>query len=342
VREVNAFRPGDTTATGQRLGEDCSALDVLREAARRTRFVQRRRELAGTQRGIGLSLFFHGAGFTGAGEVRLASRATLETTARGVRIRVANTEIGQGARTVLAQIVADALGIDYGLVDVHDADTRHVPDSGPTVASRTSMIVGRILERCALEMRKRLGGMAPSAYHQVHGALEVTEEYERPPGLHWDDEAYTGDAYGCFAYGCDVVEVEFDPDTYEVRPVHFTAVHEIGKVLHPTLAKGQIEGGSAQGLGYALTEHVVMKDGVMANAELTNYLVPTTRDVPPMDVVMLERPYATGPQGAKGLGELPMDGPAPAVVNAIRQLGLDVREIPATPERLMEAACGSR
>jgi len=341
VREINALRPGDTTATGQVLGNDCAALDVLREAVRRTRFSERRRELAGTTRGIGLSLFFHGAGFTGAGEVRLASRATLETTARGVRIRVANTEIGQGARTVLAQVVADAMDMDYSDVDVHEADTHHVPDSGPTVASRTCMIVGRLLERCAATMRERLGELSPADHYAKHGRMEVTEEYERPPGLHWDDDAYQGDAYGCFGYGCDVVEVELDPVTYEVRPVHLTAVVEIGKVLHPTLATGQIEGGSAQALGYALIEDVVMRDGRMANAELTNYLIPTTQDVPPMDVVMLERPYASGPQGAKGLGELPMDGPAPAVVNAIRHLGLDLREIPATPERVMEASCGS-
>ena len=113
------------------------------------------------------------------------------------------------------------------------------------------------------------------------------------------------------------------------------------QVLHPTLAAGQVEGGSAQALGYALIEEVAMRDGRMANADLTNYLIPTTQDIPPMDVVMIERPYASGPQGAKGLGELPMDGAAPAVVNAIRHLGVDLREIPATPERVMELACGS-
>ena len=103
----------------------------------------------------------------------------------------------------------------------------------------------------------------------------------------------------------------------------------------------QIEGGSAQGLGYALIEKVVMHDGAMANASLTNYTIPTTLDTPDMDVAILENPYAGGPWGAKGLGELPIDGPAPAVVNAIRHLGIDVREIPATPEIVM-AACDSR
>jgi len=106
------------------------------------------------------------------------------------------------------------------------------------------------------------------------------------------------------------------------------------------LAAGQIEGGSAQGLGYALLEEVVMRNGRMANAQLTNYIIPTTLDTPPLAVAMLENPYPHGPFGAKGVGEMPIDGPAPAVINALRHLRYDVREIPATPEKLM--ACASR
>jgi CO/xanthine dehydrogenase Mo-binding subunit len=122
-----------------------------------------------------------------------------------------------------------------------------------------------------------------------------------------------------------------------VRPLRATSVVEIGKAIHPVLAAGQVEGGTAQGLGYGLLEEVVMRDGRMANAQLTNYLVPTTLDTPSIDVVILENPYAHGPFGAKGVGEMPIDGPAPAAVNAIRSLGLDVRDIPATPERIMRA-----
>ena len=176
----------------------------------------------------------------------------------------------------------------------------------------------------------------------AHGSIAETCEYEAPPGLHFDEVAYRGDAYGTYAWACDVVEVELDPDTYEVRPTHFTAVQEIGRAINPIVVAGQIEGGTAQGLGYALLEEVVMRDGAMANASLTNYLIPTTLDTPPMDIVIFENAYVHGPSGAKGVGELPIDGPAPAVVNAIRHLGLDVREIPAVPERVMEAACASR
>jgi CO/xanthine dehydrogenase Mo-binding subunit len=338
VREINALRPGDVTATGQRLGRDCSARQVLREAVKRTDFKRRRAAIAGTNRGIGLSLFFHGSGFTGGGEVKLASRASLELTERGARILVASTEIGQGTRTMHAQIVADTLGVPYDCVEVSAADTAVVPDSGPTVASRTCMIVGRILQRCAEEMRRRVGRLTPREYLRRHGPLVVTRQYERPTEMQWDDASYRGDAYGTYGWACDVVELEVDRDTWEVKPVAFTTVHEIGKAIHPLLAEGQIEGGSVQGIGYALLEEVAMRDGRMANAQLTNYTIPTTLDTPPLRVVMLENPYAHGPFGAKGVGEMPIDGPAPAVINALRHAGFDLRAIPATPEKLMAAA----
>ena len=340
LREKNALRPGDTTATGQKLGPDCSAREVLREAVKRTKFSARRKKLAGTNRGIGLSLFFHGSGFTGSGEVKLASKASLALTKTGVTILVASTEIGQGTKTMLAQIVADTLRIPYEDVGVSAADTNQVPDSGPTVASRTCMIVGRILQRAAKDMRARLGRLSPRDYVKRHGDLIVTKEYERPVEMLWDDAQYRGDAYGSFGWACDVVEVEVDPATWQVTPVAFTSVHEIGKAIHPTLVRGQIEGGSAQGLGWALLEDVVMHDGRMANNSFTNYIVPTTLDTPDMDIVVLERPYKHGPFGAKGVGEMPIDGPAPAVLNALRHAGFALEEIPATPEKLM--ACSSR
>ena len=337
VRERNALRPGDTMATGQRIEANGGALRVLREAVRRTRFRQRRRALRGTDRGLGVALFFHGAGFTGSGEVKLRSKATLELTRRGVRVGVTATEIGQGARTVLAQIVATALGIPYEHVEMPPADTSLAPDSGPTVASRTTMIVGRLLELAARDLKRRLRGRTPAESWRAHGPISVTKEYTPPPGLTWDEEQYVGDAYGTWAWACDVAEVELDRDTGIVRPLRITSVADIGRVIHPVMARGQMEGGTAQAVGYALTEEVVMRDGRMANAQLTNYLIPTTADTPEIDVVFVERPYRNGAFGAKGVGELPMDGGAPAIVNALRSLGADVRAVPATPERVLDA-----
>jgi CO/xanthine dehydrogenase Mo-binding subunit len=341
LREKNALRPGDTMATGQVLGEDASALAVLREAVERSGFHRKRRAFRGTNRGIGLSLFYHGAGFTGSGEVFLASRASLELTARGARIRVGSTEMGQGTRTTLAQVVAEALGVPIEHIEVAEPDTALVPDSGPTVASRTCMVVGGLLKACAEEVNERLGGLPPERYLRRHGPLVVTKQYQSPPGIAWDDATYHGDAYATYGWGCDVAEVELDPVTYGVRPTRVTAVVEIGRAVNPLMVAGQVEGGTAQGLGYALLEEVVMREGRMANAQLTNYMVPTTLDTPPIDVTILERPYPHGPFGAKGVGEMPMSGPAPAVANALRHLGLDVRALPATPEKVLECASSS-
>jgi CO/xanthine dehydrogenase Mo-binding subunit len=340
LREMNALRPGDTTATGQVMKQDCSAVMVLEEAVRRTDYRAKRASYRGTNRTIGLALFYHGAGFTGSGERHLNSKARLDLTATGVRIAVGSTEIGQGTRTMHAQIVADALRIPYEDVEVAQPDTSVVADSGPTVASRTCMVVGKILEECALEMRERIGALTPQEFFRKNGAISVLRKYEPPGWIEWDDHSYLGDAYASYAWGCDVAELEVDPVTFEVRPIKVTAVHEFGRPIHPALARGQIEGGTAQGMGYALLENVVMKDGAMANAQLTNYVIPTTLDTPEYDVVMLENPYEGGPFGAKGLGELPMDGPGPAVVNALRHCGIDLRQIPATPEVI--AACSSR
>ena len=207
LRRMNALRPGDVTATGQTLRDDSSAHMVLEEAVRRTDFDRKRREWKGTNRSIGLSLFYHGAGFTGAGERNLKSRARLELTPTGVRIATGSTEIGQGTRTMHAQIVSDAMDVPYEDVEVAQPDTAKVADSEPTVASRTCMVVGKILEECAREMRARLGAMTPAEYHAAHGPFTVERKYEPPDWIVWDDHAYRGDAYATYAYGCDVAEL---------------------------------------------------------------------------------------------------------------------------------------
>jgi CO/xanthine dehydrogenase Mo-binding subunit len=265
----------------------------------------------------------------------------------------ANTEMGQGANTVFAQIAADALGLDYDQIEIAQPDTAAVPNSGPTVASRTSMVVGKLVETAALSLKHELvsSGLlvasdnsaeaftqAARTFIETRGPLRARSQYHAPPGLHWDDATYSGDAYGTFAWAVYVAEVSVDTATFEARVDDFVAVQEIGKVIHPVLAAGQIEGGVAQGVGYALTENVVWQNGRMANGQMTNYIMPTAADLPRIRVFFEENPYAFGPSGAKGIGELPIDGPAPAILNAIENAtGLSIGEIPATPERIMQA-----
>jgi CO/xanthine dehydrogenase Mo-binding subunit len=266
-----------------------------------------------------------------------------------VRILVAATEMGQGSHTTLAQIAAQALNIPYDHVEVAEQDTAHVPNSGPTVASRTCMIVGKLVETAALELKGRLddAGLAGdfaaacAEYIRLHGELRHFARYKAPLGIQWDDNAYQGDAYGAYAWAVYVAEVAVDTLTYEATVTDFVAVQEVGRVIHPLIAEGQIEGGVAQGIGFALYENVLWKDGQMINNQMTNYIMPTALDVPPIRVFFTEMPYVYGPAGAKGIGELPIDGPAPAIANALENaLGVPFNEIPAIPERIMLAVKG--
>jgi CO/xanthine dehydrogenase Mo-binding subunit len=269
-----------------------------------------------------------------------------------LRVLSASTEIGQGTNTVFAQIAADALGLDYDSVEVVRPDTAGVPNSGPTVASRTTMIVGKLVETAALQIKETLKGAnlvgdtftreefarACARYTEAHGALRSFTQYRQPEDIEWDDERYRGDAYGAYAWAVYVAEVSVDTLTYEARVEDFVAVQEVGRVIHPVLAAGQIEGGVAQGIGWALYENVVWREGRMANGQMTNYIIPTSADIPPIRVHFFENPYAGGPAGAKGIGELPMDGPAPAILNAIEHAtGVAFDHVPLTPEALMDA-----
>jgi CO/xanthine dehydrogenase Mo-binding subunit len=320
--------------------------------AKRERFA-RENASARVKRGIGFAAFMHGAGFTGSGEKFLQSVVGCEATAEGrLRVLAASTEIGQGTNTIFAQIAAEALGLDYERVEVVRPDTGNVPNSGPTVASRTCMIVGKLVESAALGIKHQLAaaGLLPERftteeferacreYTARHGALKSFTQYKQPDDINWDDERYRGDAYGAYAWAVYVAEVSVDTSTYEARVEDFVAVQEVGRVIHPVLAAGQIEGGVAQGIGFALYERVAWERGRMANGQMTNYIIPTAADVPPIRVHFFENPYPGGPAGAKGIGELPMDGPAPAVLNAIENaLGVAFDHVPLTPEAVMEA-----
>jgi CO/xanthine dehydrogenase Mo-binding subunit len=180
-------------------------------------------------------------------------------------------------------------------------------------------------------------------YLQERGPLSVIESYRHPAGIEWDEEAYRGDAYPCYGWAATAVEVEVDLDTYQVSLLEVTTAADVGRAIHPLLAEGQVEGGTVQALGYALLEEHVYEKGRLLNTRMQNYLIPTALDVPRMKTVLLENPYPEGPYGAKGVGELPMDGPAPAVVAAVlHATGALVPELPLSPDRVMRALLGNR
>ncbi len=358
-RRRNFIKEGETTATSQVIREKVDMDQLLDRAFELTDYHRKRQSFAASntngervKKGIGFASFMHGAGFTGSGEVYLSSIVGAEGTPEGkVKILAASTEIGQGTNTVFAQIASEALGVDDSLIEVAQPDTAHVPNSGPTVASRTSMVVGKLVESAALGLKQTLiaSGLlsedydsakfqnACAEYIKTFGPLKAYSKYQPPPNIVWDDEKYQGDAYGAYAWAVYVAEISVDTLTYEAHVDDFVAVQEVGRVINPILAAGQIEGGVAQAIGFTLFENVVWQNGRMANNQMTNYIIPTPVDIPPIRVYFEENPYAYGPGGAKGIGELPMDGAAPAILNAIENAtGISFTHVPLMPEALME------
>jgi CO/xanthine dehydrogenase Mo-binding subunit len=365
LRRRNFIREGETTATDQVIRERVDMAGLLARAfelsgyeAKQARFARENANGSNIKRGMGFASFMHGAGFTGSGEVFLQSIVGCEAGADGrVHVLAASTEIGQGTNTIFAQIAAEALRLDYDMIEVSQPDTAAVPNSGPTVASRTCMIVGKLVESAALGLRQTLQGAgllaesyttdewreACQSYTEQRGALKSFSQYKPPPGINWDEGHYRGDAYGAYAWAVYVAEVSIDLLTYEARVEDFVAVQEVGRVIHPVLAAGQIEGGVAQAIGYTLYEKVAWREGRMANSQMTNYIIPTAADIPNIRVHFEETPYPYGPAGAKGIGELPMDGAAPAILNAIENATkVALTHIPLMPEDLMRALGDAR
>jgi CO/xanthine dehydrogenase Mo-binding subunit len=335
LRRKWMLRLGDTTATGQVLTESVGSEMVLDAALKAAPHVGTSARLH-VRRGRGLSLVFHGSGFTGSGEKKLQGTIAMEALADGTfRILTASTEIGQGTKTIFCQLAADALGVEMDKVVLAPQDTSLVPDSGPTVASRTAMIVGRLVQEAAIEIKDRLQREKPP--------LHVQKSYVQPDSLRWDETTYRGDAYPIYAWACTIVDVDVDMITGEVHVTDLVTAVDCGKALHPVMAEGQIEGGSLQAVGWATIEEIKMKDGGYQNDRLATYLIPTALDAPRMRTILIENPYSRGPSGAKGIGELPMDGPAPAIIAAIHDAtGVWLDEIPATPEKVLAALSGTR
>lgn len=357
LRRNNLLVRGDTTAVGQVIEENIDLAGVLDTAMTSARYVERRAEAerfnaAGgpLRKGVGIATFFHGSGFTGAGEVHLASVADVEAKADGTLVVLAaSTEIGQGTNTVFTQMAADAAGIDPARIVIQNPDTAEVPNSGPTVASRTCMVVGNLITRAIADLvaKLRASGLLEAEYDDAawisacrrylenNTRLRGTAKYKPPPGINWDEVNFQGDAYAYYAWAVYIAAVTVDTRTAETTVDDFVAVQEIGRTVNPLMAEGQIEGGVAQAIGWALYEDVVWREGRVANPEMTNYIIPTAVDTPPIRVTFAE-PFSPDPV-AKGIGELPMDGPAPALLSAVAMAtGTDPCRVPLMPEQLME------
>jgi CO/xanthine dehydrogenase Mo-binding subunit len=371
LREKNILRVGDRTATGQLLDHSVGlgeCVERVRSAYEDTK--KRTSKSQGTvRRGTGVSVVYYGVGL-GAGGRPLAKTGAYVHVAKdgSCSAAVGTTDMGQGMRTVLAQIVAEELGLDYEAVSVLPTDTSRVPDSGPTVASRATTMSGNALRDACAEIRQSLAAAVAERFlcdldlvelrgaefiaHDgrtaaVADAIKWAHDDRRhtaasgfcvSPATSFDPETGQGDAYVVYAYAANVAEVEVDIETGVVRVVRVTAAHDVGKAINPQLVEGQIEGGTVQGCGFARFEELLLEEGNVINPSFSTYTIPTSVDAPIVSSIIVEHAYRDGPYGAKGFGEQPLMGIAPAVANAVFDaVGVRLRELPLTPERVSEA-----
>ncbi|WP_410895868.1 xanthine dehydrogenase family protein molybdopterin-binding subunit [Neobacillus sp. 204] len=283
------------------------------------------------KKGIGTSLFLHGCGFTGSGE-RDHIKATVKLVKSKddqVSLKISNSDMGQGILTTLCKIVAKELDLPYEDVLYPYPDTKEVPDSGPTVASRTTMIVGKLLERAAKKLKYQW---------QTGVEQEVVEHYVHREMIPWNELTFTGDAYPAYSWGVNIVELEVDTLTGNVKLEKVYGNYEVGKVIDERIMKGQIDGGLAQGLAYGYLEKMTSHLGKIQQKSISDYGPPTSLDVVPIESKVFDNPYADGPYGAKGAGELTLIGGAPAVQAAIENaLQISFQQIPITPEVIIES-----
>jgi CO/xanthine dehydrogenase Mo-binding subunit len=284
---------------------------------------------------------------------------------------IGTTDIGQGSTTIMAQIAAEELGIEFDKIAVVSSDTKLTPfDHGPG-ASRSTYITGNAVQKAAAQAKQILYEVAaeelnvsPDGLASRGGYIFLQDFPERklaisavarkaqkgkgrppigaasfnPPTTALDPETGHGKPYGTYVFAAQIAEVEVDTETGEFEVLKITAAHDCGTAINPMMVEGQVEGGVAMGVGFAMMEEMVVEQGRVQNPQFTDYVVPTALDVPKIVTRIVERPEPTGPFGAKGIGEPSLLPTAPAIVNAIQDaVGVRIRDLPATPEKILKA-----
>jgi CO/xanthine dehydrogenase Mo-binding subunit len=327
-------RQNDPTPTGGRYRDPVILTEMIEKADEFSNYTQKHKayqnQTGRYRKGIGISLFLHGCGFTGSAERDLIKSVVhlLKREDDKVEILVSITDMGQGVKTTFSKIVSQVLNLPLEDVTCANPDTYKVPNSGPTVASRSIQIVGRLLEKAA----GRLKDEWKSGERQM-----IEEYYVHPDLIPWDLETFSGDAYATFAWGVNVVEVELDTLLATTRVTGAWGIFDVGTPIDQKVMQGQMEGGMLQGIGYASMEKMQRYEGAVHQNSLTDYIIPTAMDTVNFHTCMVNNPYQNGPFGAKGAGELTLVGAAPAYVAAVENAaGKDFYEIPLSPEKIME------
>ena len=375
MRFKNILRTGDKTATGQIIGASCGLEKLLETVKKRSGWDSRKAEglrlksKGDIVKGMGVSVAYYGVGLGAKGRYldRAGAYVNIYKDAT-VGVNVGNAEMGQGALTVLSQICAETLNAPYENIKLEEVDTSKVSDSGPTVASRTTLMSGNAIIEAAAPMRVNIfktafelllakgaeGSNPMNACQGVFSIGEVSVTFAEVVKECWNlrmkmgeqgwyvspHTSYNmgdgqGDAYVTYSYSADVAEVEVDLKTGVTRVLKICAAYDVGKIINPALAEGQAQGGILQGMSWAVYENLLYKNGIMLNPNFTDYVMATTADKPEYDITFIEKPYAEGPYKAKGMGEVPLIGVAPAIANAVRNAsGVRVKSVPILPEKV--------
>jgi CO/xanthine dehydrogenase Mo-binding subunit len=321
------------------------------------------------KRGKGMACMLYPIGFTsypnpGTAFVKVHQDGT-------VVVSTGATDVGQGSTTILAQIVAEELGIPYETITMVTSDTERTPFDLGSVASRVTYIVGNAVKQAAAEAKRILletaeeileasiedlevgdgliyvRGFPDRNLPMSEAALKATMGRGQPPmgagsynpeTTFLDPETGQGKPYEEYVYATQIAEVEVDTETGQVTVLRLAAAHDCGKAINPMLLEGQLEGGVAMGLGYGLLEEMVLEDGQVKNPQFTDYILPTALDVPGIDLAIVEDPAPKGPFGAKGVSEAALLPTAPAIINAIYDaVEVRIRDLPATPVKILTA-----
>ncbi len=374
IREINMLRPGSLTATSQKI-EDDGLIRCYRKVVEESGWEEKiklfgnfNKESKTVKKGIGIALLYHGNTLGPEGD-DFATVVTRVERDGEVVVQTGLTEFGTGALTSLAVVTAEVLGIPLSRVRLERPDTSAVPNSGPTVASRTTVIGGNAALDAAVKIRSKIAATvaktlkvdpaelefkdgiirhpsdkaisweaAVNKCYEENVELKAVGHYMAPP-TKWDPETGQGSPYNQYTYGALVAEVSVDVETGFVKVERFTAAYDVGKAINPLGLIAVYEGGSIMGQGYALTEEIVHEKGVVINPSLHTYIIPTATDAPQeIQSIIVEVPGTVGVFGAKAMGEIPVVLPAAAIAAAVANAtGIYIRELPLKPDRVLSA-----
>lgn len=373
LRLKNIYHNNSITASGQKLdNHQVSLEEVINKAVEASNYKDKYREYSKPQsgdkkRGIGVAVSFRGCSL-GAEATDAAGAIVAIQRDGSILISCGLAENGEGLKTVFTQIAAEELGVDIKRINYMEVDTSVSPESGATVASRSTILGGNAVKNAARQLKETLAKIVAAEFKIRTDNLDFKNEniYEKnkeqkiisfdeavnlanqkriflsafgwykAPDISWDEETGQGRPYFTYVYGCQIAEVEVDTATGQIEVLKITAAHDVGRAINPACLKGQIYGGVMMGLGYGIMEELETEKGYIKNTNFDEYLIPTIKDMPEISLVIVENPDPYGPYGAKSIGEPTLELGAPAIANAVAHAtGKRIRNLPLNLERVL-------